>query len=90
MSKKIESRFEEIIRYYGSVEAYNEEQRRFGLVSVEAVIRNHPFIPERKIAVSASGMAVIDDAPVNSLKLNLWLKLGWPRFFGKKPQNAQL
>jgi hypothetical protein len=49
MKKKTESSLEEIIHYYGSLEAYNEEQRRCGMVTIETAMRANPFIQQIRI-----------------------------------------
>jgi|GEM_PF-2375417 len=43
MKKKTDNKLEEIIHDYGSLEAYNEEQRRFALITIETTLRANPF-----------------------------------------------
>ena len=75
MEKKLASRFEEIIHYYGSLEAYYEEQRRFGLVSIETAIRANPF---------RTSITLENPIPVEVVKVEKERRRFWLKFLGQK------
>ena len=70
-----ERELEEIIGYYGSLEVYNEEQRRCALATIETATQANPFTPHIKIE-NAIPVEVMDIKPV---LWHFWLKL-----FGQK------
>ncbi len=75
MKKKIETSSEEIISYYGSLEAYNEEQRRCGLASIEFAMLANPFMQELKIEQAM---------PVPTFRLKPQPGRFWLKLFGQK------
>jgi hypothetical protein len=75
MEKKPASRFEEIIHYYGSLEAYYEEQRRFGLVSIEAAVRADPF---------RTSITIENPMPVEVVKVEKERRIFWLKFLGQQ------
>ena len=46
MKKNNDNRLEELIRFYGSLESYHEEQRRLGLVAIERAARSNPLVQQ--------------------------------------------
>lgn len=65
---------EEIVRYWGSLEAYNEEQRRCGLMGIEAQANSQPT--QHKITLDEPD-TIRQSTPVRSrsrarLSLNLF------------------
>ena len=67
MKRENENKLSELISLYGSLEAYEEEQRRCGLVSFEKAGRLNPFI--RQIRVDKfwpSGLAEMKEEVENS------------------------
>lgn len=76
MKNKTEQEQErEIIGYYGSLEVYNEEQRRCALAAIETATQANPFTPLIKIE-NAIPVEVVDIKPA---PWHFWLKL-----FGQK------
>lgn len=75
MKNKIENRLEEITRYYGSLEAYNEEQRRCNLAAIEAAQRANTFAQAVRF-YNPMPEEVVQARPAPR---RLWLKL-----FGQK------
>jgi hypothetical protein len=70
MKKQTENELEAIIRNYGSLEAYNEEQRRCALFTIETKMRANPFTNRIKFD-NASPL----EAPQNRQpRRSFWLK----------------
>lgn len=78
MKKQTETELNDIIRYYGSLEAYNEEQRRCSLVTIETATRANPFIKRIKIE-HAMPTEKVEVKKVKPGRRPFWLK-----FFGQK------
>lgn len=74
MKRNIESRLEEIVRDYGSLAAYNEEQRRFGLISIEATLRANPF--DKRVEIG-------NPEPQERVEARQ-VRWSWPRFLFRK------
>ncbi len=79
MKKETKSYVEEIIRNYGSLEAYNEEQRRCNLVSIENEVRVNPFA--RRVRLENAGPLQVK---VVESKSRPQSRRFWLRLFGQK------
>lgn len=77
MKKKSETRPAAILRLYGSLEAYNEEQRRFGLVAVETATRANPFGP--RLRFGSAGPVEIETPETNVKPRRFRLKFFWQK-----------
>jgi hypothetical protein len=77
MKKKTETTLplEEIIRYYGSLEAYNEEQRRCGLATIETTLQANPF---------AEHVTINNALPVEEQEIKPEPRRFWLNLFGQK------
>jgi len=65
MKKKSVTSLNEIIPYYGSLKAYNEEQRGCGLVTLEAARRDNPSTQPLRIenAMALEAVKVVKPQP---------------------------
>lgn len=70
MKKKRESTWEEIIRYYGSLEVYIEEQRRCALVTLETAFWTNPITQPIQLE-EALPVEMVEGKPENRF---FWLK----------------
>ncbi len=71
MKKKNKTRFEEIIQDYGSLEAYNEEQRRCSMATIETALGINPFTKQFTIE-NAMPIEVAEEKPARQI---FWFKL---------------
>lgn len=72
---KTQKELEDIIRYYGSLEVYNEEQRRCSLATIEATMEANPFTKQVRIK---------NALPVEVVKAKLRPRRFWLKLFGQK------
>ena len=75
MKNTTEQELEEIIRYYGSLAAYNEEQRRCTLVTIETALQANPFTRRFRLE---------NALPVKVVKTNPGKRPFWLKFRGQK------
>lgn len=73
MKKKDEKNLEDIIRSYGSLEAYNEEQRRCCQAQIETAIRINPFTTRIRIEHARPISIEVVEATLKPRRF--WLKL---------------
>jgi hypothetical protein len=79
MKKKDEINLEDIIRYYGSLEAYNEEQRRCCQAQIETAVRFTPFAKQITIENARPIPVEVVEVKATPKPRRFWLKL-----FGQK------
>lgn len=72
MKNKFENDLEELIRLYGSLEAYNEEQRRCSLTVIEQEARANPLAQRMKIH-PAIAVNEVEEVKARPGRRSFWL-----------------